>query len=238
VHYKIARFMIILAFDSCGLNLSIALNKDEKLLRSKVDFSEASQAEKIVPMIAEILLEANLNYDDIDYLALTTGPGSFTAVRSGIACARAISLCCSLKTVTMSTMEAIACKMIAQSSNFDFYITILTASKKDFYIQIFDPQNKPVNDIELIEINDFNNHIENFHGAIAVGGSGLYQIESVIKNNKKSTITYLPRFPYPEARIVAHRAYQLILQNHYKSSLDPIYIRKPDAKIGKNTKLL
>jgi len=230
--------MIILGLDSCGKYLSVALSDGPDLLSNITDFSELSQAENIVPIIEEILKKSSLTYKDIDYLAVTSGPGSFTGVRIGLACADAISLATRVKTISISTPDSISYKMINQSRTFDFYVPIIRASRREFYIQIFDKNNLAKSDIELIEIDHLASYIRHLNGLITIGGSGISQIEHFTNQNDQSKITFLPRFPYTEARILCKRAYELIMQNNYISNLDPIYIRKPDAKIGKNTNLL
>lgn len=53
---------------------------------------ERAHAEAIVPMIERALGDASLSYRDLDAIAVTTGPGSFTGVRVGIATARGLAL--------------------------------------------------------------------------------------------------------------------------------------------------
>ncbi len=230
--------MIILGLDSCGKYLSVAISRGPDLISNIIDFSELSQAENIVPIIEEILQKSDITYKNIDYLVVTSGPGSFTGVRIGLAFASAVSLAIKVKTISVSTLECISYKLSNQSKNFDFYVPIINASKRELYVQVFDKNNIAKSDINLISLDDFENYISNLSGKIVIGGSGLLHIESFTNKDDKSEIIFLPRFPYPEARTICKRAYELIIKNNYISSLEPIYVRKPDAKIGKNANLL
>jgi tRNA threonylcarbamoyladenosine biosynthesis protein TsaB len=231
--------MIILGLDSSGNSLSVALLRDGDIIANRSDFRYSSQAETLIPTIQEILFDLALDYKDIDYLCLTAGPGSFTGVRVGISYASAIKIATDIKIISFSTLEIVAYKMINQSRFFDYYIVIMHASVTELFIQIFDPNNNPISEIILININSLIDYVKHLDGQIALGGSGLYNIESIIREYNKTNITYFPRFSLPQAQNICKRAYSLISENKYiNESLSPIYIRKPDAKIGKNSNLL
>lgn len=64
-------------------------------------------AERLLPMIAEVLREAGAEYHDLQRLAVTTGPGSFTGVRVGVAAARALALALNIRAVGVGSLEAL-----------------------------------------------------------------------------------------------------------------------------------
>jgi tRNA threonylcarbamoyladenosine biosynthesis protein TsaB len=233
-----ARLMIILSIETCGTNLSVALSKNKNLISYKFEDTCLSQAERLIPIVEDILKTVNLGCKDINYLALTKGPGSFTGVRVGLAYASALKLATNIEMVTMSSLEVIMHKMVSQDHNFDFYIPILRASSTELYVQTFDKNKNPITETDLLEIDGFIKYLDDIHGKIAIGGAGLLQIVDFIKDYKNPNLFYLPRFPYVEAATICRRAYEMISQQSYNSDLDPIYIRKHDAKIGKNSKLL
>jgi tRNA threonylcarbamoyladenosine biosynthesis protein TsaB len=87
--------MIILAFDTCfgACSASLRLPGDGGLqLVSRFELMQKGHSERLVPMIQEVLEEAGQTIDSVDAFAVTTGPGSFTGVRTGIAVARALAL--------------------------------------------------------------------------------------------------------------------------------------------------
>jgi tRNA threonylcarbamoyladenosine biosynthesis protein TsaB len=243
-----ARFMIILSIATCGTNLSVALSKNKNLISYKVEYNSLCQADKLIPLVEDILRIAKLEYKDVNYLALTNGPGSFTGLRVGLAYANALKLATNIEMVTMSSLEVIMHKMsslevimrkiVSQSHNFDFYIPVLGASRTELYIQTFDKNKNPVTEIKLLELNGFMKYLNDIHGKIAIGGGGLLKVIDFIEDYKNPNLFFLPRFPYVEAATICRRAYEIITQQKYNSNLTPIYVRKPDAKIGKNSKLL
>src|SRR5688500_19241349 len=74
-------------------------------------------AEALMPMVARVMDAAQLEFAELDRIAVTTGPGSFTGLRVGIAAARGIALAAGKPTVGLSTLAAYAAPQIAQRDN-------------------------------------------------------------------------------------------------------------------------
>lgn len=102
----------VLAFDTSGPRLSVGLWLEGQTLWEKVvDFPEGrlGHAAELVPAIAEGLARASLALDDLAYVALTIGPGSYTGLRIGLATAKGLALAREgLGLVGVGTLEAMA----------------------------------------------------------------------------------------------------------------------------------
>lgn len=102
--------MKILAFDTSNGALSIALLEDKKVLQF-IDIQEnGKQAEMLVVLIEEVLRHNKIWYQDLDLIATTKGPGSFTGVRIGLSCARALKLATNLPLILLDSLLIIAHK--------------------------------------------------------------------------------------------------------------------------------
>src|SRR5262247_2618714 len=88
--------MNVLAFDTCFGAVSVAARWQaaggEWQLRDVYETRSTGHAERLFPMIAEVMDGADLAFADIDRIAVTLGPGTFTGVRVGISAARALAL--------------------------------------------------------------------------------------------------------------------------------------------------
>jgi tRNA threonylcarbamoyladenosine biosynthesis protein TsaB len=100
--------MIVLAIDTALDACSVALARDDVLLASSSEPMARGQAERLAPMAQEAVAQARIAFADIDRIAVTTGPGSFTGVRVGLSFARALALALARPCVGVSTLEALA----------------------------------------------------------------------------------------------------------------------------------
>lgn len=126
--------MKILAFDTAVMGCSVAVY-DSGLDRSWVERleTERGQAEFLVPMIQSVMQKADVGFADLDRIAVTIGPGSFTGVRIGLATARALSLASGKPLVGISTLEL----LLAQSGVTGDALVLVDTKRDDFYGQVF-----------------------------------------------------------------------------------------------------
>jgi len=84
--------MNILGLDTTGVHCSAALVDEAKVLAYKSEEMGRGHAERLAPMIQEILADAGLTSKEIDKIAVCTGPGSFTGLRVALAFAKGFAL--------------------------------------------------------------------------------------------------------------------------------------------------
>jgi tRNA threonylcarbamoyl adenosine modification protein YeaZ len=88
--------MLLLALDTAGPDCSVALARADAgtaaILARRSERIVRGHAERLMPMVDEVLAEAGAAYFDLSRIVVTTGPGSFTGVRVGVAAARALAL--------------------------------------------------------------------------------------------------------------------------------------------------
>ena len=100
--------MLILAFDTTAAACSVVLWRDGHVLHSARAVMDYGQAEALMPMIEETMAAAGFSYTDLDRIAVTIGPGSFTGVRVGLAAARGIAMAADKPVIGVTTMDVLA----------------------------------------------------------------------------------------------------------------------------------
>src|ERR1700731_1394596 len=93
-------------------------------------------AEALLPLLQRVMHQARLSFPDIDRIAVTTGPGSFTGLRVGIAAARGIALAADKPAVGLSTLSAYAAPYLADDDNAPVVVAI-DARHSHVYLQVF-----------------------------------------------------------------------------------------------------
>jgi tRNA threonylcarbamoyladenosine biosynthesis protein TsaB len=95
-------------------------------------------AEALLPLLQRVMQQAGLGFPDIDRIAVTTGPGSFTGLRVGVAAARGIALAAQKPAVGLSTLSAYAAPHIAGDERFPV-VAAIDARHDHVYLQVFAP---------------------------------------------------------------------------------------------------
>ena len=100
--------MLILAIDTSLSACSVAIVLDGAIISSHIEPMARGQAERLAPMVAEILVHGGIKADKIDRIAVTRGPGAFTGLRVGLAFARGLALALDKPCIGLSTLEVLA----------------------------------------------------------------------------------------------------------------------------------
>ncbi|TNE67114.1 MAG: tRNA (adenosine(37)-N6)-threonylcarbamoyltransferase complex dimerization subunit type 1 TsaB [Alphaproteobacteria bacterium] len=99
--------MAVLAIDTSEACCSAALVSG-RALASRVEPIGRGHAERLLPLIDELMAEAGLAFGDLDRIAVTTGPGTFTGLRIGLSVARGLALAESVPCIGLSVLEVLA----------------------------------------------------------------------------------------------------------------------------------
>ena len=99
----------ILGFDTTAARCAAVLLCGDVVLAARDEEMGRGHAERLMPMIAEVLGEAGMEARDLVALGVGTGPGNFTGTRIAVAAARGLALSLGIPAVGVSDLEALAC---------------------------------------------------------------------------------------------------------------------------------
>ncbi|HPT69519.1 MAG TPA: tRNA (adenosine(37)-N6)-threonylcarbamoyltransferase complex dimerization subunit type 1 TsaB, partial [Syntrophomonas sp.] len=100
--------MYILAIDSATPVAGLALLNDQKVIREDFINYKKTHSETLMPGVDRVLHDCEMNTADIDVIAVTVGPGSFTGLRIGLATAKGLSMACGKPLIGISTLDVLA----------------------------------------------------------------------------------------------------------------------------------
>ena len=123
---------IILAFDTSAAHCAAALLCGETVLAENVEPMHKGQAERLMPLIEEMLTKANLTWADLGVIGVGIGPGNFTGIRISVAAARGLALSLGIPSIGVSTFEALAYGISGT------VVTTVAAPRDMLYLQLFD----------------------------------------------------------------------------------------------------
>jgi tRNA threonylcarbamoyladenosine biosynthesis protein TsaB len=126
--------MKILGFDTCTETVDVALVENKVLLAEKRSEAPRKQLTLLIPMIAEIFESTGNLIQDTDLIALTTGPGSFTGTRLGLATAQTLAQVNDIPLAPVNTLDA-----VAMGCNQDgIIIPSMDARKSEVFYAVFE----------------------------------------------------------------------------------------------------
>ncbi|MFO0513642.1 MAG: tRNA (adenosine(37)-N6)-threonylcarbamoyltransferase complex dimerization subunit type 1 TsaB [Rhodobacterales bacterium] len=99
---------VVLAFDTSAAHCAAAVVSGTRILAQRAELMDKGQAERLMPLLAGVLAEAQVGYAGLSAIGVGTGPGNFTGVRISVAAARGLALGRGLPAIGSSGFEALA----------------------------------------------------------------------------------------------------------------------------------
>jgi tRNA threonylcarbamoyladenosine biosynthesis protein TsaB len=132
---------VVLVIAAAGLDSSVAVAADDRVLAVQQHRQPHGQAEALLPLVEAAMQAAQLPAAAIDMVAAEIGPGSFTGIRVGLAAARGIALATGARLAGISSFEAAAAAAGPADSGL---LVALESRREDLYVQLFDAAGEPL----------------------------------------------------------------------------------------------
>lgn len=213
--------MLILAIDTALDACSAALFDSEanRVVAVETEVIGKGHAERLMAMISAVMTKASVDFNAIDRIGVTVGPGSFTGIRVGLATARGLALAAGKPVVGVSTLEAIA----REASTDKPFMVALDARRGELYTQLYDVNHSAISDPQLLTIAEATTALT---AALKpqVFGSGAPLLAEA---QPSAAIQVLGLTAYPDIENVARITAVTAAQSEPPK---PLYLRAPDAK--------
>lgn len=144
--------MLILALDTAMAACSAAVWRDGETLAARREPMARGQAEALVPLMQAVMAEAGVaDYAELDRIAVTMGPGSFTGLRVGLATARAVAVAADRPVIGITTTEALAAAVPESARAGRRVLAVIDSKRADLFLQWFDATLAPLSEPESAE---------------------------------------------------------------------------------------
>lgn len=225
--------MKILALDASGIVASVAIASEEEIIAEYTIKHKKTHSQTLLPMIDRVLQFAEVDLNDIEYIAVTEGPGSFTGLRIGAATAKGITQALNIPIVNVPTLEALAYNVVDTDK---LICPIIDARRGNVFAAVYSRSNEGlevVREQEALPIEELIQYINSLGKNIIFAGDGINVHKDYIKNNIRIDYSLAPVYIREQkASSVAGVAFDYIKQNKYVQSKDfkPVYLRKSQAE--------
>jgi tRNA threonylcarbamoyladenosine biosynthesis protein TsaB len=171
---------IILSIETSTPVCSVALHREAKLMTALEIHQEYSHASKLAILVAEVVKLSDIKMDQIDGIALSSGPGSYTGLRIGTSLAKGLCYALDIPLIAIPTLQSMATAVHAFYPDEVFFCPMIDARRMEVYCQIFDWNLSEVEPLQarIIDKNSFGSLLGS--GPIVFFGSGAAKCEAVI----------------------------------------------------------
>jgi tRNA threonylcarbamoyladenosine biosynthesis protein TsaB len=211
--------MKVLAVDTCFGACSVAILDGEKILAHRFERMERGHAEALAPMVSAAMDEAAIGYTAIERLAVTTGPGTFTGQRVGLAFMRGLRIALKVPLVGITSLGAMSAQARDEAKT-KSAAAIHDARRDEVYFALNDENPAVLLFSEAVQ------HVEAAARSadIALAGTAAKRVAGTAKPAR----IRLTEIAAPDAIWVARLARSAPVPDAVPK---PLYLRAPDAKI-------
>lgn len=217
--------MKILAIDTSSEVCGVCILENDRLIDDNSLSNGMTHSENLMPLIAELLDRNKLALKDIDLIACTVGPGSFTGIRIGVASIKAISEINNIPIAEVTSLEVLAQNVEEKKIK----VSIIDARNDQVYAGVFDEENNLKEELIADSIENTIEKLKKYNNVIAVGNGAIKHKDLLIKEINGISFCEETLQKVENTGKVGYKKY---LKNELKNAdeIMPIYLRKSQAE--------
>ncbi|TAI47019.1 tRNA (adenosine(37)-N6)-threonylcarbamoyltransferase complex dimerization subunit type 1 TsaB [Flagellimonas allohymeniacidonis] len=212
----------ILNLETATTNCSVSISENGKTLFLRENNAlNYSHSEQLHIFIDEILKESSLTFHDLDAIAVSKGPGSYTGLRIGVSAAKGLCFSLDLPLIAIPTLESMARQIEMEKG--EVAIPVLDARRMEVYSAVFDYQYQEIRETraEVIDENSFQEYVGT--KKVHFIGNGAAKCAEVLKHaNFVFNTTIMPSAQ--EMGAIAHQKFEQALFEDV-AYFEPYYLK-------------
>ena len=213
---------ILLHLETATTNCSVSISKgDEVIFLKENNAINYSHSEQLHVFIKEALQEASLSFSDLNGVAVSKGPGSYTGLRIGVSAAKGLCFSLDLPLLSVPTLESMAHQV--QLGEGELVIPVLDARRMEVYSAVFDHQYQEIRETraEIIDENSFGDYIS--QNKVHIVGSGAEKCKAILGQPNFQFDTSLA----PSAKEMALIAFEKYKKGQFEdvAYFEPYYLK-------------
>ena len=218
---------------------SVALSEGAQIVAQRIDETPRRQSAMLAPYIVEVLEEAGLKARDLDAVAVSEGPGSYTGLRVGVSTAKGICFGAGLPLIGVDTLQILACQaempgQARHDGRFDRIISMLDARRMEVYAASFDAEGNKCGDTAAVILDAASYSQELSAGRVLFIGTGVEKFQNICTHPNAA---FQPCFPLAPAML--RPALTALHKKEFKdvAYFEPFYLKEFVAGVTKRSAL-
>lgn len=210
----------ILNIETATKNCSVALAKDGKTIVCKELATENfSHAEKLHVFIEQILMESNVQFSELNAVAVSQGPGSYTGLRIGVSSAKGFSYALNIPLIAVDTLQ-----LIAKQINIDkgIILPMIDARRMEVFSAMYDSNYNQIRatQAEIIDESSYQEISETIH----LVGDGIVKFTNTLTDEK---FVFHNEVVYPSAKEMSALSFEKFQNSNFVdvAYFEPFYLK-------------
>lgn len=226
--------MKVLAIESSAVAASIAVAEDNQLICEYTTNYKKTHSQTLMPMIEEVCKMINLDLSELDIIAVSKGPGSFTGLRIGVATAKGLAHTLDIPIAGINTLDALAYNMGYTDR---IICPLMDARRKQVYTGLYSYEDNVFTNIlpsTVVPIEEIIAEIKRLSRQVIFLGDGVAPNMDTIKNNftQEEYVLATLNNNIQRASSVAALGISYGIKGETESYMNfkPVYLRKSQAE--------
>lgn len=210
----------ILNIETATKNCSVALAKNgETILCKEMAEQGFSHAEKLHLFIEEIIKEAGITFSDLNAVAVSQGPGSYTGLRIGVSAAKGLCYALEIPLISVDTLTVLANQLQIEKG---IIIPMIDARRMEVYSAIFNVKKEMIREVQAEILTD--SSFSDIDDAVYFVGDSNEKAKTILS---KSNFNFVDTIFYPSAQEMSTISYKKFLNNSFEdvAYFEPYYLK-------------
>lgn len=182
---------IILNIDTATENAQVSIAKDGIILQHLDNDHQKNHAQFLQPALQKILLSTGILINDVDAIAVTAGPGSYTGIRVGMASAKGLCYALNKPLITINTLEVLTIAAQANTTTASLFCPMIDARRMEVFTALYTTSLTPLLApcALILNENSFATYLQTT--PVSFFGSGAFKWQALCQHTNASFITTL-----------------------------------------------
>lgn len=216
---------LILSIETSTTVCSVAITEGNRVLAAEKLFMEKSHSNLLTIIIQDLLKACGLSLKEMDAIAVSEGPGSYTGLRIGVSTAKGFAYALDKPIIAVGTLKAMAYEVSQYNTEESLLVPMLDARRMEVYTATFDYSLRAINEVKplILDEDSFKETLAN--NIVLFHGDGSSKFKPLIESNKNARFI---EGLTPSAWAIGQLAFKKYLKEEFedKAYFEPFYLKE------------
>jgi len=215
----------ILCLETSTTVCSVCVAADEKVLALRETNEGYTHAENLHVFVEEVLKEAGISFKQLNAVAVSKGPGSYTGLRIGVSAAKGYCYSLNIPLISVDTLQAMAFSVSGKKKEDLFYCPMLDARRMEVYCAVYNKDLEKVLPVQALVLDENSSAIFKLDKPVCFFGEGMPKAKVLLENTPEAVFI---ESVVPSAANIASMAFKKMQLQQFENTalFEPFYLKE------------